>query len=175
MFNMLHSAEMQSPRDTRLERKLHRNVERTPCISGPRLRLPGSRSEKGKKRRRRGCRRTKRGEGEVEESVRGLPSTYKLYALNEIYGWRFERDHCPSSLTSLPLYSSTWSSLSPRESPILLRLLRESLRSQRTARQGRRDAAFGREHTRTRGRWSGIRREKTEECRSTKGNPVPIG
>lgn len=90
-----------------------------------------------------GRRRTKR--------ARGLLPTYKLYALNEIYGWRFERDHCPSSLTSLPLYSSTWSSLSLRESPILPRFLRESLRSQRTAWEGRRDATT-REQKGTRGR-----------------------
>jgi len=49
---------------------------------------------------REGYRRTMR----TMKRVRGLLPTYKLYALNEIYGWRFERDHCPSSLTSLLLY-----------------------------------------------------------------------
>lgn len=77
------------------------------CISGPRLRPSGSLgARKGRNGRQRGCGGRRGDQG-------GLPPTYKLYALNEIYGWRFERDHCPSSLTSLPLYSSTWSRLCP--------------------------------------------------------------
>lgn len=128
-----------------------------------------SRSEKGKKRRQRGCRRTK-GRG-----TRGGSRRLTNYTRST----RFTGDALSETIVHprslLYLFTPPLGRLCPlvnrpsstgfSASPFVPRGPRE--KDGRTRRS--------REHMRTRGRWSSIRREKTEECRSTKGNPVPIG
>lgn len=159
----------ESPRDTRLERKLRRNVKRTPCISGPRLRPSGSL----------GARKGRNAGNAVAGGRRGGTRGGSRRLTNYTRSTRFTGDALSETIVHprslLYLFTPPLGRLCPlvnrpsstgfSASPFVPRGPRE--KDGRTRRS--------REHMRTRGRWSSIRREKTEECRSTKGNPVPIG